>query len=116
MEMSKLGSYAFIIGVVIAILAGIGAAGILGGLAVWVPLLLVILGLLVGYLNITDKETDKFLIAGIALVVLGTTAQGLAVIPSIGIYMAGIVEQVAIFVAPAALIVGLKSIYGLAKD
>jgi hypothetical protein len=116
MDTQQIGSYAFIVGVVIAIIAGVGATGFLGTAAAWVPLLLVILGLIVGLLNITDKETEKFLISAVALIVVGTTASGLTVIPSVGVYFAGIVQQIAVFVAPAALIVALKAVYNLARS
>ena len=114
----QLGSYAFIIGVAIAIIVGLLVAGgqqsLLGNMAGYVPLVLVILGAVVGFLNIKDKEIDKFLIAAIALIGLAGTAGGLAEIPMIGIYLAAIVQNVAVFVAPAALIVAIKAIKGMA--
>jgi len=114
------GSYAFLIGAAIAIIAGLlsgaGQTGALGGTEVWIPLVLVILGVIVGIMNIKDKEVDKFLIASIALLVLAGTAGGLQVVPTLGDYFVGIVQNIAIFVAPAALIVALKSIKNLAAE
>ncbi len=40
MEMQKIGSWAFIIGVVIAIIAGILGTTVFGGSAQWIPLVL----------------------------------------------------------------------------
>ena len=111
-ESQAVGSWAFILGVIIAILAGL-AAGMLDAItAGWITLVLVILGLIVGFLNISDKETSGFLIAAIALMAVGTA--NLAVIPSIGMYLASMVQNIAAFVAPAALIVALKAVYNLA--
>ncbi|MFH1586521.1 MAG: hypothetical protein ABID38_01540 [Candidatus Diapherotrites archaeon] len=115
MDLQKIGSIAFIVGIIIAVIAGIGATGLLGPLAAWIPLLLVILGLIVGLLNITDKETHKFLIAAAALMLTGTAAASLAVIPVIGVYLASIMLQIAVFVAPAALLVAVKAIWNLAS-
>src|SRR3989344_337994 len=117
MDTQQIGGYAFIIGVVIAVIAGLGAAGLLGAsVASWVPLLLVILGLVVGLLNVTDKETEKFLIEAAALMLTGTASVSLTVIPTIGPYLADIVRYIAVFVAPAALIVALKSVWNLARS
>ena len=120
MDTQQIGSYAFIVGVIIAFIAGIGVSGLLGNAAGWIPLVLVILGLIVGLLNITDKETEKFLIAAVALMVVGTTAGGLTVIDGVlspvGSMLAGIVVQIGVFVAPAALIVAIKAVYNLARS
>ena len=120
----KLGGYAFLVGAAIAIivgaLAGLGQEGLLGSVSSWIPLVLVILGIVVGFLNIKDKEVDKFLIASIALIVLAGTAGGLLVIDRaiapLGSIFAGMAQNLAIFVAPAALIVALKSIKGFAAE
>ncbi|MBM3303598.1 MAG: hypothetical protein FJY76_00745, partial [Candidatus Aenigmarchaeota archaeon] len=66
MVSQKVGGWAFILGVVIAILAGLAStfAAMYSG---YVLLVLVILGLIVGFLNIKDKEVVNFLIVAIAL-------------------------------------------------
>jgi len=116
----QLGSYAFLVGVAIALIAGLlsgaGQSGMLGGVEVWIPLVLIILGAIVGFLNVKDKEIDKFLIASIALIGLAGTAGGLSQVPTLGYYLVGIVQNVAIFVAPAALIVASKAIKSLAAE
>jgi len=116
----QIGSYAFLIGVAVAIIAGVlygaGQTGMLGQAAGWIPLILVVLGIVVGFLNIKDKETDKFLIASLALLAVPATGLWLNQIPMVGVYLLGIVGNVAVFVAPAALIVALKAIYALASE
>lgn len=102
----KIGSWAFIIGVALAIIAGLIA----------IPnaaLILAILGLIVGFLNITVRETTEFLVASIALILLG--AAGLSAIAIVGPIIAAILANIAAFVAPAALVVAIKAIYALAK-
>jgi len=114
----KIGSWAFIIGVVIAILAGLLTAYPMAGLEtvmVWVPLLLVLLGLIVGFLNIGDKEVQPFLLAAIALVVVGIAKAGLADIPAIGPLLVSVLGNIAVFAAPAVLIVSLIEFHRLAS-
>ena len=116
----QIGGWAFIAGAIIAIIAGVlvgaGKTGMLQGTEVWVPLVLVLLGIIVGFLNIKDKEIDKFLIASLTLLALAASAGGMSIIPGIGTYLAAIVQQVSVFVAPAAIIGAIKSIHGLASE
>jgi|YelNatPaOPRAMG01_1025707.scaffolds.fasta_scaffold347880_1 hypothetical protein len=114
MNKEKIGEYAFLISVVIAVLAGIAAPWAASS---WVSVLLVILGIVVGLLNISEKETTPFLIASIALVV-ASSAAFLAldkVISPIGTIIDSIVNNLAIFVAPAAVIVAVKAVVALAS-
>jgi hypothetical protein len=112
MPYEKIGGWAFILGVVIAIVAGLASGALDAASAGYVTLALVILGLVVGFLNVGDKQVNDFLIAAIAVVLLGTA--NLGVIPMIGMYLASMVLNVAAFVAPAALVVALKAVYNLA--
>ncbi|MEK6809023.1 MAG: hypothetical protein AABY14_05020, partial [Nanoarchaeota archaeon] len=82
----------------------------------WAVLLLVVLGLFVGLLNITEKESTSFLIASAALLLIGTAGETLVVIPVIGKSLVGIVKAISVFVVPATIVVALKSIKSLAKD
>src|SRR4030065_432760 len=67
-----IGFWAFILGLAIAVAFGMMAA--LGMGAAFMPaviIILIILGLIVGFLNITAKEILLFLVATIALIVAG---------------------------------------------
>ena len=125
MASQKIGSYAFLLGVIIALIAGIVAAAdaimgsaMLAGSAGWIALVLVILGLIVGFLNIKDKHITDFLIATIAVAMIGLVALNPATIAvdPIVILINAIVGNIVTLVAPAALIVGLKQILSLAKE
>jgi hypothetical protein len=112
----KIGSWAFILGVIIAIIAGL-AGGAVVAYTGTITLILVILGLIVGFLNIGEKDTGAFLVAAIALMVIGTANLATidTIIPSLGTVIQAVVRYIAIFVAPAALVVALKAIYNLAS-
>jgi len=109
MKLEKIGHWSFILGVIIAILAGLAGAAYVEAAA----LLLVVLGIIVGFLNISEKETTSFLVAAIALVAVG--AAGLEKLPAVGSYIGPILTNIATFVAPAAIIVALKAVYELGK-
>ncbi len=115
MEMNNsLGSWAFILGVLIAIISGLGAGALDATMQGYVGIVLVVLGLVVGFLNISAKEVTDFLIAAIALIAVG--AANLSTIPLIGSYLASMVLYLAAFVAPAALVVALKAIYTMGRN
>ncbi|MEK6961411.1 MAG: hypothetical protein AABX47_09665 [Nanoarchaeota archaeon] len=109
----KMGELAFLIGVGIAILAALlPLEGYLGN----VRLLLVVLGLLVGILNVTAQETSDFLIASVALLAASKAGFEVITLANLGNYLNLIVGNIAVFVAPAAVLVALKAVYALAHD
>jgi len=113
-----IGRWAFIVFVIIAVLAGLAAG--LGGRAAlgWVSLIMVILGIIVGLTNLTEKEAIPFLTAVIALLV-ANSGQVFLVIDEVakplGTIINSILSNVAAFVAPAAILLAVKAIYNLAK-
>ncbi len=104
--MAQVGKYAFIAGVVLAILAGFVPG-------TWIPVALALLGLVVGLLNITAAETRSFLLAAIGLVVGVSSIQSL---PWVGDWLATVFGHLVVFIGPALLVVALKSLFETAKD
>jgi hypothetical protein len=122
MKAEKYGEWAFLAGIILAVILGIGSNFIDGGVmpAIWA--LLGLFGIVVGLLNIKDKEINSFLLATIALLAVGTSISpitavlvgvpgGPVLIRSIG----GFLSALMMFIAPAAFIVALKVVYNLAK-
>ena len=109
-----MGEWAFLIGFVIAIVVSL--VSVSDAVQGWLVLLLVVLGLIVGFLNVSERESTPFLVAAAALLIAGTTGGNLAVIPWIGSKLQAIVQNVAVFVTPAAIVVAIKSVRSLAKD
>jgi hypothetical protein len=105
---SKMGHWAFMLGIAIAI---VGA--LIGMYANEITFLLIVLGLIVGFMNITQKEVSGFLLAVIALLMVG--AAGLENIPIIGGTVGVILGNISAFVAPAAVIVALKAVWEMGK-
>ncbi|UCC81602.1 MAG: hypothetical protein JSW46_11330 [Gemmatimonadota bacterium] len=105
--MEKMGKYAFIAGLIICALAGFGLE------ATWVPWVLAVLGLIVGFLNIGDKEVSTFLLASIALIM---SASAMAMLPFVGGTLTTILAYLVVFIAPAVLVVSLKGLLAVARD
>ncbi|MBI2140312.1 hypothetical protein HYU14_05280 [Candidatus Woesearchaeota archaeon] len=112
----RLGNYAFTIGVIIAIVLGLVQ---LGTATPWLASLLVVLGMIVGFLNVTGKETKEFLLVAAVLVIaagVGGAAQTLGDVAYVGIYLKGILAQVLAFVVPATVVIALKDIWNLSQN
>jgi hypothetical protein len=107
MKSSTIGKFAFIIGLVIAVLAGLLFQP---DWAVWV---LAILGVIVGFLNVSAEDTRGFLIAAIALIL---TASALNEIPVVGTAFSYVLPFVVAFVSGATIVVALKELLQTARD
>jgi len=106
MNRQTIGKWAFIVGLVIAVLAGLlfQPEG-----AIWV---LAILGVVVGLLNVAAEETRSFLLAAIALTL---SATALNTLPVVGTALSLILPFVVAFVAGATIVVALKELYQTAR-
>jgi hypothetical protein len=107
--LSTIGFWAFIIGLVIAVVAGI----VFPANDIFI-IILVVLGIIVGLLNVTAKETMLFLLATIALVVVGNAFASLTAL-SIGKILGDILAYVAVFMAPAAIIAAIKALWAVGR-
>jgi len=114
----KIGNYSFIIGVIVAVVLGLASAQ-LGSAEAWLWSLLIVLGLVVGFLNVSGKETKDFLLVTVSLVIVAYA--GSAQISSwnnvqfIGVYIKGIFDSILALVVPASVVVALKEVWELAK-
>jgi hypothetical protein len=119
-KVNKWGKLAFILGIILAILAGAVSVFITGESTLFtnglIPLVLVLLGLVVGFLNIQEKEQASFLIATIALMAVGTAGVETIAFLGLGELFKAMVLYITIFVAPAAVVVSLKLVLDLARD
>ncbi|MBI4451810.1 hypothetical protein HY637_00125 [Candidatus Woesearchaeota archaeon] len=115
---SKIGQWAFLVGLALAVVFAFVKAGKWEGI---VTLVLVIAGLVVGFLNITEKETTPFLIAAVALMATSAASSTKLdvindLVPNVGTWLQNIVVNIGILATPAAVVVALKAIKSLAQD
>jgi len=106
MKSTTIGKWAFILGIVIAVIAGLFYQP---DWAIWV---LAILGIIVGFLNVTAEETRGFLLAAIALTL---SATALNTIPIVGTAFELVLPFVIAFVAGATIVVALKELFQTAR-
>lgn len=110
MNLNKIGHVSFLAGIILAIVVAL-IPQLRGDVAVWI---LVILGVVVGLLNITTSETTGFLVAALALII-ASSASALT-LATIWTGLTSILGNVIIFVSPAAIVVAIRAVYGVAQD
>lgn len=109
---SNWGKWAFFIGLVLAIVSGFLVLS-------WIPVVLFILGLAVGFLNISNKEITQYLVAIIALLLVANSSV-LAMQALLGNAAAVVITRMLInfnaFVAASGLVVAIRAIVALGKN
>ncbi len=103
--MTDLGKWSFIAGLILAVLSGFLAIP-------YIAIVLLVLGLIVGFLNVSKTEEQLYLLAVIALLVIGVgSIQALSIL---GINLSDWVDTVFVnfisFVAASGLVVAIKAI------
>ena len=107
-NIEKVGGWAFLAGIVLAVVAGSFLAGP-GAALTWIP---AILGLVAGYHNVYTREPQGFLLAAIALTLSASAVQSL---PLVGGILTNILANVLTFIAAAMLVAAAKVLVETAK-
>ena len=104
----KIGGWAFILGAAIAVLTSFVSGDL------WtIKAVLVLLGVIVGLLNVNDKDITHFLVAVIAILAVGNA--NFDAVPVVGGLLQKILGNIVVFVAPAAVIAAIKAVYVVAS-
>ncbi len=118
-----LGAWAFLAGVVLAVAIGLSTS------LVSIPILteysaeiygvLVLLGIVVGFVNISGRESQNFLITGTILVVVSKfgmeSVQGSLIGIGVGDVVSSIFGALLALFVPATIVVALKSVFNIAN-
>ena len=115
----KIGSWSFIIGVIIALILGLASSALPGATPTILVSIMVILGLIVGLINVAGKETKDFLLSAAVLIIavyMGSASSTLGAVELIGPYLSSVFTQLLAFVVPVTIVVALKEIYYIAQS
>lgn len=116
-----IGAWAFLFGIIIAIVAGVFTIFFGQKINPIIILVLAVLGIVVGYF-VAEKNVQTFLIASVSLVVVSFAGiQGLVLSAAIiGVDIGRIISPVLgallVLFVPATIIVALKTVFSLAKS
>lgn len=105
---SMIGKWAFLIGVVIAIIVGVGLYTSPALLTI-----LVVIGLIIGLLNVTSGEAYQFMTSGVVLIIASALgAASIGAIPAVS----GILNALLAVFVPATVIVAIRNVFSLARN
>ncbi len=112
----SLGAWIFLIGVIIAIVLGLFSAKLSAGTQGIVLAILIIVGLVIGFMNVSGGETQRFLLASVILVIVSAMGEGAIPSGMIGGYVVAILNALLVLFVPATIVVALKSLFVIAKN
>ena len=128
MEMDVISKWAYLLFVIIAVVAGLvvgymawseGSWTAVANIDGWILLIMLILGIIIGITSITVKEVTPFLIATIALIVAASANvwSPLGQIHALlDFWATGILKYIVAFAAPAAVIIAIKQVLMMTKE
>ena len=106
-----IGPYAYFLGILVAIFAGFAVIPEATSIS-----FLAALGVIVGILNISDHELEKFLLASLTFLFCAVSLSNLTyLVPVIGDQLRWILYYLTAFAAPAAAVVALKVMHDAAQ-
>jgi len=115
-----IGAWGFLIGVILAIISGIFQSSIGGDISTFIYSILVVSGIIVGFLNVENEDWLNFLFASLSLVIVGglgqQTINNIIKLSPILAYLNSILSALLFMFIPATIIVALKSLFALAKS
>lgn len=111
---NSFGSWAFLVGFVLAFIVGIFGLTLEGSPERYVfAYILILVGMIVGLFNIDGKEVRQFLITSTVLVII--TYMGQSVVEFIP-WMTGLLSSLLTLFVPATIVVAVKELYELARQ
>ena len=121
---AKYGEWAFLAGLALSVIVGVASGFVPTAALPMVVAVLAVLGLVVGVMNIHDKEVNSFLVATIALLVVLSSLHPLINVMAtvgpwgvtLGSWITTFIGAIAAFIGPAAFVVALKAIHNMAKE
>ena len=114
------GARAFLIGVVLAIVAGVLGASYLQELYPPILGVLVILGIALGFIRVLPDDVNKFLLASVSLVIVSYAgSEAIRNVEFLSINIGNIVSStlvaLLVLLVPATIIVAIKSLFSISQ-
>jgi len=113
------GAWGFLVGIILALAVGILSAS-LGELSGYIMGVLVFLGLLVGFINVSPKDQNTFLMTAVSLVIVSFAgAAGISEIEFLNIGIGNMVSStlgaLLVMLVPATIVVAIKSLFSISQ-
>ena len=114
-----IGAWVFLIGVVLAVIAGLFQEVLGLSTSNVIYILLVVMGFIIGIANVGDKDSITFLIAALTLIIVSGLGQTpltfISNLSPILSSMINILTALLVMMIPATVIVALKTVFSVAR-
>ena len=112
------GAYAFLVGVVLAVMMGLFSESLASAGGLFYSAL-VLIGLAVGFMNTSGKNSQTFLLASLSIVLVGSLGvDSLKYIPTSNYAVSAlrnVLGSLSLLFVPATIVVALKTVFSMAK-
>jgi hypothetical protein len=108
-----IGSWSFLIGIILAVILGLGFTGTYQKEILWTVFLL---GIVVGLLNIAVEEISGFLMSATILVLVSFLGVQIGIFDTVAPAITNMLKGILTLFVPATIIVALKSIFVYAQN
>ncbi|MBU0457686.1 MAG: hypothetical protein ABH824_00490 [Nanoarchaeota archaeon] len=108
-----LGKWSFLIGIILAVLLGLGFTSTYQQQMLWAVFLI---GIVVGLLNVTTKEVSAFLTSGMILVLVSFLGIEVGIFDVVAPVIVNILKGILTLFVPATIIVALRAVFVMAKE
>ena len=121
---NDIGARAFLIGVILAVVIGVASSTLIRIQVIadyndTIYAILIILGVIVGFMNVTGKDSQTFMIAGAILVIVSKfgmeSISGSLIGIGISDIFSSIFRALLVLFVPATIIVALKTVFSIAR-
>ncbi|MEK6938163.1 MAG: hypothetical protein AABX04_03900 [Nanoarchaeota archaeon] len=110
-------AYSFTVGIVIALILGLISSLLPGTVTPILTSVLILMGIIVGFFNITPAETKDYILYVTAMViVVSLGGNNLGQLQLVGNYIVSVLNAILAFILPSVIIVGIRAVINLAKD
>jgi hypothetical protein len=118
------GAWTFLIGVILAVIIGLSTSKLLSidvivNYSGQIYGVLIILGIIVGFMNVTGKDSQTFMLAGAVLVIVSRfgmeSVKGSLIGVGVGDVVTSTFAALLVMFVPATIIVALKTVFSIAN-
>ena len=114
---NKVIAYSFTVGVLIALILGLVSSMFSPNTVAVMTSVLIVMGIIVGFFNITPAEQRDYVFYVAAIVVVvGLGGNNLGQLQMVGPKLVSVLNSILAFIMPSVIIVGIRAVINLAKD
>ncbi len=114
-DLAPAGRWIFLVGVAVSLLGGLFVAlptSTDPNVQTWLIYLLIVLGLVGGYLHIRKEDEHHFILLAVGVILTSVTIQPFSVIPNVGDYLSAMLQFFSVYLGVVVIALAVRNIIG----